>query len=170
MELKTFRASTMHEALAMVERELGADAAVLHTREISSHGWLGWLGGPRMIEVTASCDVNVPSRLAPLAEQADEDCGGLFFDEEASAPAMRSAAEEQVQGQLSELQVMVKQLSRRAAGGRPDLPEELFRLFTDLLDSDLSEAVARELVDRLRARAAEPGWTTCCWPRPASRG
>ena len=36
MELKTFRASTMHEALAMVERELGADAAVLHTREVRS--------------------------------------------------------------------------------------------------------------------------------------
>ena len=98
-----------------------------------------------MIEVTASCDVNVPSRLEPDAQGADEACGSLLADEEASAgtadAALRPAAAEQVQGQLSELQAMVKQLCRRSAGGRPDLPEELFRLFTDLLDSDLSEDV-----------------------------
>ena len=34
MELKTYRAPTMHEALAMVRRDLGPDAAVLHTREV----------------------------------------------------------------------------------------------------------------------------------------
>ena len=34
MELRTFRAPTMHDALAMVRRELGPDAAVLHTREV----------------------------------------------------------------------------------------------------------------------------------------
>ncbi|MGO8690757.1 MAG: GTP-binding protein, partial [Thermoguttaceae bacterium] len=56
-----------------------------------------------------------------------------------------------VQGQLNELQAMVTQLCRHSAGsGHPDLPEELFRVFTELLDSDLSEEVARELVERLR--------------------
>ena len=54
----------MHEALALVRRELGPDAAVLHTREVRSR-WLGWLPGPRQIEVTASRGVNVPSRLPP---------------------------------------------------------------------------------------------------------
>ncbi len=33
----------MHEALAMVRRELGPDAAVLHTREVRSGGMLRWL-------------------------------------------------------------------------------------------------------------------------------
>ena len=63
MELKTYRAPTMHEALAMVRHDLGPDAAVLHTREVQSRRFFGWLSGPREIEVTASCDVNVPSRL-----------------------------------------------------------------------------------------------------------
>ena len=62
MKLRTFRAASMHEALAMVCRELGPDAAVLHTREVRNR-WLSWLPGPGQIEVTASRGVNVPSRL-----------------------------------------------------------------------------------------------------------
>ncbi len=62
MKLRTFRAATMHEALALVRRELGPNAAVLHTRNVRSR-WLGLLPGPRQIEVTASRGVNVPSRL-----------------------------------------------------------------------------------------------------------
>ena len=57
-----YRAATMHEALAMVRRELGPDAAVLHTREVAQP-LAGLLPGPRQIEVTASRGVNVPSRL-----------------------------------------------------------------------------------------------------------
>jgi flagellar biosynthesis protein FlhF len=64
MELRTYRAATMYEALMLVRRELGPDAAVLHTREVSNRRWLGLLPGKPQIEVTASCGVNVPSRLA----------------------------------------------------------------------------------------------------------
>ncbi len=53
----------MYEALAMVRRELGPDAAILHTRTVPTRRLLGWLAGPPQIEVTASCGVNVPSRL-----------------------------------------------------------------------------------------------------------
>ena len=52
----------MHAALALVRRELGPDAAVLHTREVRGR-WLGLLPGGRQIEVTASRGINVPSRL-----------------------------------------------------------------------------------------------------------
>ena len=65
MELKTYRARTMHEALALVRRELGPDAAVLDTREVQRGRRCGWLAGERQIEVTASAEVNVPSRLPP---------------------------------------------------------------------------------------------------------
>ena len=36
---------------------------MLHTREVQSRRFFGWLPGPREIEVTASRGVNVPSRL-----------------------------------------------------------------------------------------------------------
>ena len=45
MEIKTYRAATMHEALAMVRRELGPDAAVLHTREVPADRWWSRLRG-----------------------------------------------------------------------------------------------------------------------------
>ena len=36
MEIKTYRAKTMRDALELVRRELGPSAAVLHTRELNS--------------------------------------------------------------------------------------------------------------------------------------
>ena len=71
MELKTYRARSIHEALALVRRELGPHAAVLGTREVQS-GAMGWLGGERLIEVTASAEVAVPSRLPPRPAAAVE--------------------------------------------------------------------------------------------------
>ncbi len=63
----------MHAALALVRRELGPDAAVLHTREVRGR-WLGLLPGPRQIEVTASRGINVPSRLpTPTREEPPAD-------------------------------------------------------------------------------------------------
>ena len=60
-----------------------------------------------------------------------------------------------MQGQLSDLQAMVKELCRRGArGGRHDLPEELFRLFTELLDSDLSEESPASWSSGCAAKAA----------------
>ncbi len=53
---------------------------------------------------------------------------------------------------------MVKDLCRRSnGGGRGDWPEELFHLFTELLDAELSEEIARELVERVRNDPANQG-------------
>ncbi|MBN2477120.1 MAG: flagellar biosynthesis protein FlhF [Pirellulales bacterium] len=166
MEVRTYRASTMHEALAMVRHELGPDAAVLHTREVHTRRLFGWVQGPRQIEVTASAGVNVPSRLPPGN-------GNRFAPAPASppprpgrSPATVTPAPDhlpqvgtelpgEMQGQLSDLQSMVRELCRRSKGDqRRDLPEELFRLFADLLDCELSEEVARGLVERIRNEAS----------------
>ena len=157
MEVKTYRAATMHEALAMVRRDLGPDAAVLHTREVSSSRLFGWLWGTRHIEVTASTQVNVPSRLPSRFEdrQAPGPApAGL------AAPGRERAARLDlaggVQGQLNDLHTMVKELCQRSRGeGQRDLPESLFRIFAELIDADLSEELARELVERVRAEAPD---------------
>ena len=117
MELRTYRAATMHEALAMVRRDLGPDAAVLHTREVRARRLFGWLRGPRQIEVTASCQVNVPSRLPAAAADraavrgnallagAGVACRGGVAVAVGCEPEPALTGE--VQGQLSELQAMV---------------------------------------------------------------
>ncbi len=53
----------MQQALQLVRRELGPDAAVLRTREVRTGGMLGLFTGERGIEVEASAEVIVPSRL-----------------------------------------------------------------------------------------------------------
>ena len=53
MEIKTFRAKTMPQALALVRSELGPEAMVLHTRELNA-GLLGRLFLGRQIEIAAT--------------------------------------------------------------------------------------------------------------------
>ena len=134
----------------MVRRELGPDAAVLHTREVRNR-WLGLVPRARQIEVTASSGVPVPSRL-PSRLVEKQPATEIPLPPKPVARTMdESRLNHQVQNQLSTLRSMVKDLCRHSPGaGRGDWPEELFRLFTELLDDELSEDAARELVERVR--------------------
>ena len=69
MDLRTYRASSLQEALRLVREDLGPDASVLHTRDVAA-GIARWLGGVKQIEVTASAEVQVPSRLQALSRLA----------------------------------------------------------------------------------------------------
>lgn len=53
MNLKNYRASTMAEALALVKRDLGANAVILHTRSYKQGGLFG-VGAKQVIEITAA--------------------------------------------------------------------------------------------------------------------
>ena len=159
MEVKTYRARTMYEALEMVRRELGPDAAVLHTRHVRSNRLFGLLSAGRQIEVTASAGVNVPSRFPPPppAESAAPATMSLAHVE-TPPPGRRPQPERynDVAGQLANLKAMVAELCRRPPSGpQHDLPESLFRLFAELIDADLSEETARELVEQVRAEASD---------------
>lgn len=161
MDVRTYRAPTMQAALAMVRQELGPDAAVLHTREIERRRLFGLLAGDRQIEVTASAGVNVPSRLPPVEPTAPSLVDYAPARPARPVPPVPRFAPERVpptddmKGQLNELQAMVRQLCRQSDRRQPqDLPESLFRLFTDLIEADLNEDLARELVERVRAEAS----------------
>lgn len=53
MDLRTFRGTSMAEALAQVKKDLGRDAIILHTRQIKVGGVMG-VGAKSMVEITAS--------------------------------------------------------------------------------------------------------------------
>ena len=148
MEIKTYRASSMQEALRLVRSDLGPGAAVLHTREAPLSRLLGWLPGVRRIEVTASTDVIVPNRY-PLLE--DEQA----LPEAASTDSTRpTAMPGDLAQQINELQAMVEDLCRRSRGNSaPDLPESLFGLYAELIDCEMPEDLARELMERVRSEA-----------------
>ena len=58
MEIKTFRAKTMPQALALVRRELGPEAMVLHTRELNG-GLLGRMLLGRQYEIAATPGIDM---------------------------------------------------------------------------------------------------------------
>ena len=149
MNVKTYRARNLQEALSLVRDDLGPEAAVLHTRDVSGWGPLRWLRGGRHIEVTASLDVSVPSRLpSRVAELARTDAAHAdvgTFD-------YRQRFREELNDQITDLQSMVEDLCLRSHRSTAhDLPESLFRLFTDLIEADVGEDLAREMVERIRA-------------------
>jgi flagellar biosynthesis protein FlhF len=158
MDIRTYRAATMHEALAMVRRDLGPEAAVLQARDVASGWLLGWLRR-KQIEVTASLEVNVPSRLAP---RPGNPAAGGGQEVAAPRPDPRDARparplNDEFKGQLTDLQAMLEELCARSRSPRGrDLPESLFRLFTDLIEADIEEEQARALLTRVQGEMS-PG-------------
>jgi len=61
MDLQTFKATTMAEALQQVKSQLGHDAVILHTRTYQLRQWLG-LRRREMVEVTAGRGLNFVRR------------------------------------------------------------------------------------------------------------
>lgn len=64
MQLHTFTARSLPAALRLIRQTLGPDASLLHTRDVTPR-LSRWLGR-RTIEVTATADDSVPTRLAHL--------------------------------------------------------------------------------------------------------
>lgn len=60
-DLRTFRAQSIQEAIAVVRKELGPEASVLHTRKLPTGVW-SWLTSSPRFEVTASATIQAPSR------------------------------------------------------------------------------------------------------------
>lgn len=169
MEVKTYRARSLQEALQLVRTELGPDAAVLHTREVRA-GLFPWLSGTRRIEVMASNSVNVPSRFSqpdfgpalvdPELEVPDPALGELEISHPSGLPAahemdFRAKFRDDLRGELSGLNSMVEQLSRKSSDASSDgMAQSLFQLFTDLIDAEVGEELARELIEHLRSGAS----------------
>jgi flagellar biosynthesis protein FlhF len=61
MNLQTFKAATMAEALTQVKSAMGGDAVILHTRTFHIRFWFG-LRRKEMVEITAGKGFNVPAR------------------------------------------------------------------------------------------------------------
>ncbi len=163
MDVRTYRARTMQEALNLVRRELGPEAAVLQTRDVRAGGLYRLLPGMRRVEITASAEVNVPSRIPTRARET----AGVQYGLDLSAPPpelraaqrdanheQRQAVDDELRGQLTELQSMVEDLCRRSGGSASqDVPRSMFHLFTDLIEADVCEELARELIERLRSES-----------------
>ncbi len=153
MDAKTYSAPTMAQALAEVKRDLGRDAVILYTRSFRKGGLFG-IGRRPMWEVTASAHVNVPQRL-PAGEYAPVDRA----DEAATVAVAAATQPREPLGRvlcerMGEIHNMVTQLLDRSdsPGGPDDLPAALGAARALLVQQDVSEATADELIEELRER------------------
>lgn len=147
----------MQQALDMIRRELGPEATVLHTRECHA-GLLGRLFLGRHFEVAASKDARVPVRMVPTTatttvalspEPDSDDLAGKDFD---YRNRYRNDFRAVCGTELDELHFMSQHLRQQSANSAiHKLPETLFKVYTDLIESDVEERVAQELLQHLRA-------------------
>lgn len=159
MTMKTYQARTMAEAIAQVKQEMGRDAVILQTRR-RRKGVLGVLGGRRMWEVTASPNMNVPRRIVEGQYVSETTCEQAVAEVAAPAPVqsqpVRPVAPSQVDAlgqELGRIRGMVEALynMRVENNAAAETPCELASLRTNLLDQDVQEHLADELLGQLRA-------------------
>ncbi len=145
MKTRTYRAKSIQAALDLVRRDLGPEAAILHTRQFRSRlSW--WLPGTQHFEVVASDDVNVPSR---LPSNFEANVGAVRPT--ADTQDFRRQYEADVKKQLANLHSLVEQLCERDEGSaQPELPDGLFQLFTDLIEAGVTQDLARDLIEQLQ--------------------
>lgn len=164
MDIRTYRARSIHEAIELVRRDLGPDASVLHTRELPT-GLLGrWLSTSRTIEVTASAEVPVPSRLPPPKGRAAIPAraalptatgGGSEHAPatEESAPPRDEFADD-VRGRLNRLQDLVEELYRKSpqsgTSGSGEPGPAWWEMRQELAASDVAAAVVDQWLTRLQ--------------------
>lgn len=231
VDVRTFKAESMQAALDLVRRELGADAVILHTKQVDKRR--GWLWGRKQseVEITASAQVNVKpilaaAKTAPAAIADDDDLAppppllkttsrlpaepearhtvtppkwspnDVIIDEPiapkpkkalppaqgqtiaarsrstpaepptrpappsvittptVSEPARRPVTTQpdlaSVQQRLETLQKMILDLGRDRRASLHDVPPDLFQLYTALLETEVEDELARELVCRAK--------------------
>ncbi|MGY8768416.1 MAG: flagellar biosynthesis protein FlhF [Pirellulales bacterium] len=80
MNIKTFRAKSMQEAIELVRKKLGPDAAVLHSRQVPRPGISGWFGATEL-EIAASNEAKLKNRLPGFEEEVLEEETESFDDQ-----------------------------------------------------------------------------------------
>lgn len=154
MDVKTFRASSLTDALQLVRHTMGPEATVVSTAKKPTGLW-GRLTGRHDVEVTAvAASIGDTTPLAPatpaplttphVPETPPQLRPDLTGDSEYRDRLRRYATEEQ---SASLLEDMIQQHEHNRS---TRLPSSLFRLFTDLIDADVDDRFARELVEELQ--------------------
>lgn len=143
--LRTFRAASVADALALVRRELGQEAVILGQREIRKRRF-PWQRATVETELTAALGPHRPAAAVPR-----EDARGDAFDRRAAG---------EVAGNTLEINRSFFETPLPGSAGpravEPPTSRELlldpFRIYTQLIERDVDEADAREVVAELRRR------------------
>ncbi|MFA5865103.1 MAG: flagellar biosynthesis protein FlhF [Phycisphaerae bacterium] len=147
MNLKTYQAQTMAQALAHVRRDLGKEAVILNTRTVKKGGFLG-LGTKNIVEVTATSGVNVlhPDQRKSFMEKR-RDREGAGITEKSPPPQV-----DHLQQELVLVKQMVQELLyQNKRQQHPAVPQELFAAYLCLINQQVAEGLAGEVIDEVKS-------------------
>jgi flagellar biosynthesis protein FlhF len=175
MNLQTFKAATMAEALSQVKSTIGPDALILHTRTYQQRYCLG-LRRKEIVEITAGKGSQVRPRpraqqqhqpkqvVAPEREAYARRLAAPVAQAAASAPSQVNRSQELLQmpaansaailglsQEMASLKTMVKELvSTTRQQTAPQVPEELFEYYTQLIENQVAEELAGDIIKTLQ--------------------
>ena len=146
----------MAETLEQIKRQLGRDAVILSTRTATAGGLFG-IGGKPYVEITAARQM---SDLPGALRRGKLKCrSGVSGSAEGAArtvsPASNTVSTRQSDVVLSEvrtLKSLVSDLLRDTRRSRlPNVPEALFDTYQRLVENDVAEQIARQLIERVHS-------------------
>lgn len=170
MNLQTFKAPTMAEALAQVKSIMGSEAVILHTRTLHHRQWLG-LRRREFVEITAGRGLQVMNRsrrsvsnaappkplgyartaalMPPPANPTRTAIEGSRQLME--SPAVGNAAILGLSQEMNSLKTMVRDLVNESRlRSCPQVPEDLFNYYQQLIENEVAEELATEIVKTVK--------------------
>lgn len=152
-EVKTFRAANMQEAIRMVRDAFGPDAAVISAKQVKTRRFFGLLQGDPQVEIIAMPGRFVQSRLetsspslAPssnFVNPRQAQLNDAVFSATVGMNDVRQAANEFGQ---SPWDSVMQGFQQHEIFGSVQMTSALYKAYTSLIDADISELIARELI------------------------
>lgn len=182
MQVETFTASNMQDAMMEVKRVLGSDAVILSTRMVKQrHGWLR--RRREVVEVMAGRGVNIArpraekpvlksvpngardeyranSKVAQPAQQKADGTGKALMQQ----PGVQTAMIGSLAGEIGELkQVVTKLVTEVRTRTSPQVPEELAASYQQLIEAEVSDELATDIMRQIQQASrpenlANPSW------------
>src|SRR5258706_12403430 len=160
MHLRTFSAGTMAEALYQVKSAMGNDAVILHTRTYWRRRWLG-LRRVKIVEISDGAGLQTARRdeRRPLTRQPAAPPPAAVAAKTPSAapqqllqtPAASNAVILGLSQDLGALKNMVLDLVKQSrAQSNPDVPEELFDHYMNLIQNQVANELAEEVIKNIQ--------------------
>jgi len=154
MKVRTFRARSMGEALALVKRTFGGRAVIIHTKNVRAPGLSGFFGR-QIVEIAAASD-NAASPTLQGAPTRDLGVPAAYREQarpkQPTSDDQLTRLREEIAGIRTTLDDMVRSNCPPTVAG---LPEPLTECYTTLLRRGVDEALAAEVVRSVADEASE---------------
>jgi len=161
-EIQTFEAPNMAEAMRKVKTAMGPDAMILRTRTVCRRRWLG-LWRQQVVQITAARGIEVPAQPAasrssaagrraqahPTAARQGAPSPAAILN----TPAANTALMVGICRDMEQLKSMVNDLVRQhRAEHAPEVPQEVFDYYMQLIQNEVAAELAVEIVRNLRSQ------------------